>query len=265
MTKQSSTSKYFDRYLQIAPFSHAIWRAIEAETLGKYNLKKPIIDIGCGFGEFAGVFFSSQIEVGVDINPDDIQLAAESGKFKKTIIADARNLPFRENNFNTAISISTLEHIKNNDIVFKEVFKILKPGGKFYLTVPTNKMNDGLLIVRLLRFLGQKKISNYYIRRINDIFRHVSLFSEEKWLKKVKGAGFEVMKTQGTVSPILLALWELGLLPALPSQIIKNIFGKRVIIGKRFRSFIFRPLIEFIKVDPDFKANLFVVAQKPLI
>jgi len=70
------------------------------------------------------------------------------------VYGDLRNVPFRENWFDTITCISTLEHVgMNNDIytadatfheadttshltVIDEFKRILKPGGKLYLTVP---------------------------------------------------------------------------------------------------------------------------------
>ncbi|UCH72250.1 MAG: hypothetical protein JSW62_01510, partial [Thermoplasmatales archaeon] len=63
---------YFKEYLKIAPLSHALWRAKEAKSLENIKLKEPILDLGCGFGEFAGVFFEGMIEIGIDVSQDDL-------------------------------------------------------------------------------------------------------------------------------------------------------------------------------------------------
>ena len=59
------SSFYFRKFLKVAPLSLAIWRSIEAYQLAKnsINYKRPILDIGCGFGEFAGVFFNKTVDV----------------------------------------------------------------------------------------------------------------------------------------------------------------------------------------------------------
>jgi ubiquinone/menaquinone biosynthesis C-methylase UbiE len=103
---------YFREYLKVAPLSHALWRANEAYALEKFNFDSSVLDVGCGFGEFAGVFFDSQITMGIDISKKDILKAIKAGKYKRALEADARHLPFRNNSFKTIISISVLEHIK---------------------------------------------------------------------------------------------------------------------------------------------------------
>lgn len=254
---------FFKKYLKVAPLSHALWRSVEAQELAKYPLKKPVLDIGCGFGEFGGVFFSSQVEVGLDINEEEILRAAASGKYKKTIAADARNLPFKNNSFKTVISISTLEHIPNNAKVFKEAYRVLKPGGKFYFTVPTEKLFDGLIVVKALKTVGLTSIAYLYFRAINKAFKHVFVPDERIWLKLAKGAGFDIEKVQGTLPRITLIVWELGLPFASPSQLWKLFLGRRLVVAPNFKTKVYRPLARLIKSEPNFKANIFVIARKP--
>lgn len=256
---------YFQRYLKITPLSLALWRATEAQELAHHKLARPVLDIGCGFGEFAGVFFNSQIEVGVDIDYRDIAKATSSGKYKKTIIADARNMPFANNTFNTIISISTLEHIQNNLQVFKEAYRILKPGGKLYYTVPTDKLASGLLSVNVLNFLGLKKLSEIYFRIYNKVFKHVFLPSEKTWIALTQKAGFEIKDVRGTLPKITLFLFELALPLSLPSQLGRLFLGNRLVFATNFKIKLLKPLVRFIRSDPNFRANIFVIAQKPSI
>lgn len=262
MTKNTSAD-YFRRYLKVAPLSHALWRAVEAQELAKYKLKKPILDLGCGFGEFAGVFFSSQIEVGVDIDYKEILKAATTGKYKKTIVADAHKLPFSDNSFETVISISTLEHIPNNLGVFKEAFRVLKPGGNFYFTVPTDKLFEGLLAVKVLNAIGLRRLSYLYYRALNKAFKHVFIPSEKTWLKIAKSVGFTIQKVQGTLPQATLIAWELGLPFASPSQFWKLFLGRRLVVAPEMKAKLYKPIISLVRSDPNFKANIFVIAHKP--
>lgn len=259
----NDTLDYLARYLKVSPLSHALWRSAEACELAKHRLARPILDIGCGFGEFGGVFFSSQVEVGVDIDFKEILRATSTGKYKKTIVADARSLPFSDNSFETVISISTLEHIPNNYKVFKEVFRVLAPGGNFYFTVPTEKLFEGLLMVKLLNAVGLRSLSYLYFRAINKAFKHVFVPSEKTWLKIAREAGFKIQEVMGTLTQTTLILWELGLPIASPSQLWKLFLGRRLVVASGLKAKIFAPLARFIRSDPNFKANIFVVAHKP--
>ncbi|KKR88138.1 MAG: hypothetical protein UU34_C0001G0135 [Candidatus Curtissbacteria bacterium GW2011_GWA1_41_11] len=255
--------RFFNRYLKIAPLSLALWRSAEAQELEKYKLKKPILDVGCGFGEFGGVFFSRQIEVGLDIDHKEILRASATGKYKKTVIADAKNLPFKDYTFNTVISISTLEHIPNNSQVFKEIYRVLKPGGCFYFTVPTEELFQGLLIVNFLNVIGLRSIALIYYRIFNKVFKHVFIPSEKIWLTITRSTGFNIEKVQGTFTKTLLRIFELALPFALPSQLGKIFLGRRLVYALDIKLFIFRPLVRLIKSDSTYKGNILVFARKP--
>jgi len=49
-------------------------------------------------------------------------------------------MPFENNFFDTIISISTLEHIKDLTGAFKEITRILKPGGRAILSFPARNV-----------------------------------------------------------------------------------------------------------------------------
>lgn len=53
------------------------------------------------------------------------------------LVADAHDLHMVEtNSIDCVVSISTLEHVRNPAKVVKEIFRILKPGGIVYLSIP---------------------------------------------------------------------------------------------------------------------------------
>ena len=53
-----------------------------------------------------------------------------------SIRAFGEKLPFCDNTFDTAICSAVLEHIKEPQLVVNEMYRILKPGGDIYITVP---------------------------------------------------------------------------------------------------------------------------------
>src|SRR5438128_1709911 len=115
----SAAEKYFRRYLAIAPLGLSLWRAVEAKHLSKVKLKRPILDVGCGFGEFAEAFADEPIDMGLDINSKHIYTASKTKKYKNLTIGDAGDMPFADNSFGSIFSISTLEHIERIDSAIK--------------------------------------------------------------------------------------------------------------------------------------------------
>src|SRR6185369_9352934 len=110
-TKKDKGKYYLERFLMIAPLSHALWRAVEAISFDQVELKGPVLDLGCGWGEFAGVAFN-QLEMGIDINNDDLKKAKDGKQYKNLMRADARKLPFKKNTYGSVVSVSVMEHIQ---------------------------------------------------------------------------------------------------------------------------------------------------------
>lgn len=53
------------------------------------------------------------------------------------IQSSIESLPFSENSFDFVHCLTVLQYIKNEEVVMGEFYRVLKPGGKLLLTVPT--------------------------------------------------------------------------------------------------------------------------------
>lgn len=255
---------YFDRYLKVAPFSLALWRAIEAGEIAKIKYRRPVLDIGCGFGEFAGIFFKSGVEVGVDISPPDLIMAKNGGKYQKLFLADARKLPFADQTFSTILSVSVLEHIARVDLAIKETFRVLKRGGLLIFTVPTNKLYDCLFYTRLLENLRLPGLAKLYFRVYNQLFKHVVMISQEEWGKMVKKAGFRITYVKEIIPQGATRLFDIFLVTALPSQIGRIVLGKRLVWALTPKAWFLKKLfLPWLIAEDGPGSNIIMVAQKP--
>ena len=52
------------------------------------------------------------------------------------IVADGKNLPFKDDVFDGILIESVLEHIDEPEIVIREAYRVLKPNGKIYVSIP---------------------------------------------------------------------------------------------------------------------------------
>ena len=260
----SQTEIYLTRYFKVAPLSLSIWRAVEAKHLSRVNLKRPLLDIGCGFGEFAGVFFNSHVEMGVDIDYENLVEAMKGKKYLSLSRADARNLPFADGSFSSVISISTLEHIRGVEKAIKEAYRVLKPGGIIAITVLTDKIADCLFYGPLLRRIGFAKLGSLYTDLYNKVFKHHTVLEKKEWEKQIARVGFKIEESREIISPTITRLFDVFLITALPSQVLKKAFGRRVIFRPRFvLTFLTRIFIKYVEEEEDEGSNLFIVARKP--
>lgn len=262
MNDSQKAKKYLKDFLKISPLSHALWRSTEALAYDQVKFKHPILDLGCGWGEFAGVAFG-RIEMGIDVNQKELDQALGGKQYKKVKWADARSLPFKNNSYSTVISVSVLEHIERSEDVVKEAYRVLKKGGLFVFTSPTPRLYEALLIPKILNFLGLKSWGDKYFELHSRAFKHVYLKPTSWWVKQLKNTGFEIDIQEGTISSTLVKLHEIFLLSAFPSQFWKLFFGKRLMMTVGLRSSIL-PLFfsRFVYLDKDSDINIFFVARK---
>src|SRR5579859_7204664 len=220
-------ASYFRSYLARAPIAHAIWRTREAFAMDGAPYEPPLLDLGCGFGEFAGVFFNSSVEVGLDISHPDLSLAANTGKYESVMLGDAHKLPLPDAFVRTVISVSVLEHIPDLEPVFAEVARVLEPGGTFVYTVPTREFDRELLPFRFFSALRLASLARASSRAYNRVFRHVSVLDLEGWTQLAEQAGLEVTHVSGTLSRRALRTFQWCLPLAVPSQVMKATTGRR--------------------------------------
>jgi len=91
-----------------------------------------ILDIGGG-GEGIIGLLKGQDVIAIDVNRRELEEAAE-GALK--VVMDARDLQFLDGAFNTATAFFSLMYLKesaDHRKVFDEVFRVLRPGGRFLI------------------------------------------------------------------------------------------------------------------------------------
>lgn len=101
----------------------------------KENLTGNLLDIGCGkmpYKEWIEQETKVTTYTGLDIdNPfynDDT--------FRPDIVWDAITMPVENEQYDSAILLEVLEHCEHPEIVIKEAFRVLKPGGSLLFSVP---------------------------------------------------------------------------------------------------------------------------------
>ncbi|MCX7910232.1 MAG: class I SAM-dependent methyltransferase [Endomicrobia bacterium] len=97
-----------------------------------------VLDLGCGEAILLKEIQRNNKNVyywGLDINENIKSLNLENGEF---IVGDLEEkLPFDSNFFDVIFALDVLEHIKNINVVLKEISRVLKDKGKFVVCGPT--------------------------------------------------------------------------------------------------------------------------------
>ena len=118
--------------------------------------------------------------VAVDIDPLKIKYAKKHhNKHGKVsfICGDISNLPLNADNyFDAAISIETIEHIKDCVPFLKKVYQMLKPGGIMVVTTPASQIGGGPN--PLNKWHVNELTKSQFVSITSAIFDEVSYYSE---------------------------------------------------------------------------------------
>jgi SAM-dependent methyltransferase len=105
---------------------------------------KSILDVGCGFGWFEqnAIRKGCRRIVGIEPALSDLETARRYIEDTRVTFAvgNAISIPFGSSTFDTVVSWEVLEHIPKNteQRMFREIYRVLKEGGVFYLSTPNN-------------------------------------------------------------------------------------------------------------------------------
>ena len=83
------------------------------------------------FAESNNVFISYNFFENIKINTKDINVTHENEE------TENEEMPFEDSSFDVVFSNCVLEHVEGLDDMLAHVGRVLKPGGQFVFTVPT--------------------------------------------------------------------------------------------------------------------------------
>lgn len=113
------------------------WHKINGQYIDEIISKAQgrILDVGCGNGHFLLPLKDKGFEVyGIEINPESVEICKELGL--KAICGTLEEAKFPNEFFETIIMSQVLEHLPSPKASLKEIFRILKPGGKVFIYCP---------------------------------------------------------------------------------------------------------------------------------
>lgn len=97
--------------------------------------KLTLLDIGCGTGKNMEEFQKFADAYGVDISPEALKFCRQRGLKQVKLVDVEGTLPFASNTFDMVTMLDVLEHIEESPSL-KEIYRVLKPGGMLYVSVP---------------------------------------------------------------------------------------------------------------------------------
>jgi len=134
-----SNSKRFNGYLALCHYLFLMTKARGAVAL----------DLGCGFGLMAALLglYGAKEVVGYDLNIEKIELFKKFMGYLdkeiqnvKPVLGDTSMIDYPDGYFDVVITNETFSHVRDMEKSIKEVYRVLKSGGRFLIRDGNNSL-----------------------------------------------------------------------------------------------------------------------------
>ena len=171
------------------------WYTLVREQIGDVKGLR-VLEVACGRGGFVRELACAGARV---IGCDFSYSALNVGKSKLGNIAntngsvfvqgDVQKLPFADEVFDLLISCETIEHVPGVDCALSEMWRVVRPGGRLFLTTPNYANLMGLYeLYASVRHPGRKDDQP---------------FDRRQWFMQIRDyvqrAGWKIVRSDGTV------------------------------------------------------------------
>ncbi len=126
-----------------------------------------LLDIGAGAGSLPQFNFKDKAKFVAGIDPSP--MVNTNPYLHEAVEGMAENLPWGDNEFDVVISGNVLEHLVEPEAVFKEIARVLKPGGVFLFKTP-NRFHYMPLIAQLTPTSFHEYYNKLRGRPVEDTF-----------------------------------------------------------------------------------------------
>jgi len=152
--------------------------------------KNYILEIGCGTGGNVRMLSTFGKVIGIDPSKEAVHFCRGRG-FRDAILGRGEKTNFPSEHFDLVVALDVFEHIENDEVAFRESFRILKKGGYLLLTVPA------------YQFLWSEH---------DEVLDHKRRYTASVMRSKAKKAGFEIVKISYLITFLfpIVVLYRVG-------------------------------------------------------
>lgn len=135
---------------------------------------RTVLDWGCRHAADAclvRMLLGPRVELyGCDVDEGQYSTFFDFAGLRYTRLAHPYSLPYANDSFDAVIGSGVLEHVPNDDESLKELYRIVKPGGYFIMTMLPNRCSYTEWMNRRLK--NPHHLRLYSLARAKDMFMH---------------------------------------------------------------------------------------------
>lgn len=107
----------------------------------KPDEKEVIVELGCSNGYYIGNLLYKDnpkqiLTLGVDLKVDTLIAGRKKYSMPYFLCSDVQHLSLKNESASKLLCVETLEHVPDDRAAVKEIGRVLKKGGKAFITVP---------------------------------------------------------------------------------------------------------------------------------
>jgi ubiquinone/menaquinone biosynthesis C-methylase UbiE len=161
-----------------------VLRADQSKVISLLNIQPNVhlLDIGCGtgwaVGQAANLVDGKGLFYGVDLSPKMIEKAKSNFSSKdnfRFLQANSESIPLEDNFFDIIISTNSFHHYLHPDKALKEMYRLLKSGGKLYLLDPLADLWFVKYIDVIKKWTEPQHVKVYSTKEFQQLFKQAGL------------------------------------------------------------------------------------------